>query len=187
MKWPIRKWLVRPGAWPLTLKVPLLVAALMATVGSVISYSVLTRLADDQEAQLRQLSVAHLESLAVALEPHLARQDVWETFDVLDHARRAATAASIRLLVVTFPDATVVAASDPMMFPVGTPLPGNLRTHLGSLGDLAVDKARDLAWSHRPIGTDGAPLGHILAEMDMGRSSRSAGKCWPPWSRSTGA
>jgi hypothetical protein len=126
MKWAVRKWLVQPGAWLLTVKVPLLVAVLMAAVGSVISYSVLTRLADDQETQLRQLSFAHLETLAVALEPHLARQDVWETFDVLDHARRGATAASIRLLVVTLPDATVVAASDPMMLPVGTPLPAKL-------------------------------------------------------------
>jgi len=163
MRWP-----TGPGAWPLTAKVPLLVAGLMATVGSAISYSVLTRLATDQEAQLRQLAAAHLGSLAVALEPHLARQDIWETFDVLDHARRVATFASARLLVVTLPDGSVVAASDPMEFPVGAPLPEDLRTRLHASGNLVVDADHDLAWSHRPIGTESAPLGHIFAELDMG-------------------
>lgn len=161
------RWLAHPGAWPLAAKVPLLVAGLMAVVGSAISYTVLARLAGDQEAQLRQLAAAHLGSLAVALEPHLARQDVWETFDVLDHARNAATVASTRLLVVTLPDASVVAASDPMAFPVGTALPEDLRRHLGSPDGLVIDAARDLAWAHRPIGTEAAPLGHVLAEMDM--------------------
>ncbi|HYG90126.1 MAG TPA: HAMP domain-containing sensor histidine kinase [Azospirillum sp.] len=160
-------WLARPGAWPLTVKVPLLVAGLMAAVGAAISYTVFARLTDEQEAQLRQLAAAHLGTLAVAIEPHLARQDVWETFDVLDHARKAATVASTRLLVVTLPDASVVAASDPKAFPVGTPLPPDLRARLGSPDDLAIDASHDIAWSHRPIGTEAAPLGHILAEMDM--------------------
>ncbi|MBK4722054.1 HAMP domain-containing histidine kinase [Azospirillum sp. YIM DDC1] len=161
MTWPLR-----PRAWPLAITVPLLVAGLMTAVGSAISSSVLARLADDQEAQLRQLAGAHLGSLAVALAPHLARQDVWETFDVLDHARQAASVASTRLLIVTLPDAFVVAASDPMAYPVGTALPPALAAHLDG-ADLAIDDGRGVAWSHRLIGTGDAPLGHILAEMDM--------------------
>lgn len=162
MKWP-----GHPHTWSLAVKAPLLVAGLMAAVGSLISYTVLTRLAEEQQAQTRQLAAAHLGSLAVAIEPHLARQDVWETFDVLDHARRAATMASARQLVVVQPDASVVAASDPMAYPVGTPLPEGLRAQLGRSDGLAIDSTRELAWVHWPIGSGAVPLGHILAELDL--------------------
>lgn len=158
---------LRPGGWPLTVTVPLLVAGLMTVVGSAISYSVLARLADDQEAQLRQLAAAHLGGLAVAIAPHLARQDVWETFDVLDHARQSASVAAARLLIVTLPDASVVAASDPLAFPVGAALPPELAAHLGAPENLLIDEGRGVAWSHRVVGGPDAPLGHILAEMDM--------------------
>lgn len=159
--------LTPPGGWPLSAKVPFLVAGLMAIVGSVISYSVLIRLAKDQEEQLRQMASANLATLAVAIEPHLARQDIWETFDVLDHARRATTITATRMLIVVLSDASVVAASDPMAFPVGTILPDDLRSRLVQSDGLTIDRSRDLAWAHRAVGADAEPLGHILAELDM--------------------
>ncbi|SMH61474.1 sensor histidine kinase [Azospirillum agricola] len=156
-----------PRAWPLIVTVPVLVAGLMTILGAATSVSVLARLAQEQEAQLRQLAAAHLGSLAVAVAPHLARQDVWETFDVLDRARQAASVASARQLIVTGPDASVVAASDPRAFPVGTPLPPALAARLEAAADLTVDTARGVAWSHRVVEAGGVPLGHILAEMDL--------------------
>lgn len=155
-----------PRAWPLTVTVPLLVAVLMATVGALASYSVLARLTADQELHLRQLAAAHLDALALALQPHVARQDVWETFDVLDRVRRGDGGGTTRLLVVTLPDATVLAATDPRLFPVGTGLPPELRSRLVPGADLVIDGERGLAWFHRPIG-GGAALGHVLTEIDM--------------------
>ncbi|MGQ9369458.1 sensor histidine kinase [Azospirillum sp. ST 5-10] len=156
-----------PAAWPLTVKTPLLVALLMAAVGSVLSWSVLTRLAADQEAHLRDLASAQLDSLAVALQPHVARQDVWETFDILDRLRRRDTRVPTRVFVVTLPDATVLAATDPPQYPVGKALPAPLRVHLGDAGGLVLDPARQTAWAHRRLGTAAAPAGHVLAEMDI--------------------
>ncbi len=154
-------------AWPLTVKVPLLVAALMAMVGTAASYSVLTRLTADQEAHLRQLSAAHLDALAVALQPHVARQDVWETFDVLDRVRRRDGGETTRLLIVTLPDASVLAATDPKDFPVGTTLPPELRSRLEPSADLVIDDERRLAWFHRPIGSGATVIGHVLSEIDI--------------------
>ncbi len=50
--------LLRLPAWPLTLKVPLLVAALMIAVAVIISQIVLSRLVKDQEANLTLLANA---------------------------------------------------------------------------------------------------------------------------------
>ena len=77
---------LRPTRWPLTAKVPLLVVALMIGVAVVIGKVVLDRLASDQESNLRLLTNAYLDGLSTAVLPHVARRDVWETFDTLDRA-----------------------------------------------------------------------------------------------------
>ncbi|WP_051341129.1 sensor histidine kinase [Azospirillum halopraeferens] len=153
----------RPRSWPLAVTVPLLVAALMAAVGAAVSYSVLTRLAADQEAHLRDLAAARLDGLAVALQPHVARQDVWEAFDMLDRVRRRGGGIDVRVLMVMLPDGSVLAATDPVGFPVGSDLPADLRAHLDAPAGLVIDAERRRAWSHRALG--GA--GHVLAEMDI--------------------
>ena len=88
-----------PRSWPLRVKVPLLVAALMVVVGTVASQIVLLRLAATQETYLRQLSSAYLDGLSTALVPHVARRDAWETFDVLAAAVSATSGwrSSMRL------------------------------------------------------------------------------------------
>ncbi|HEY0837145.1 MAG TPA: HAMP domain-containing sensor histidine kinase [Azospirillum sp.] len=157
-----------PADWPLIATVPLLVAALMTVVASVISYTVLQRLEQDQEAHLHQLATTHLDGLTVALQPHLARQDVWEVFDVLDRTSRREGGIATRFVVVTLPDGGVLAASDPQSFPVGAPLPPVHRRHLEGRAGLAIDEPAGLAWSHRRIDVDGVQLGDVLVEIDIG-------------------
>jgi signal transduction histidine kinase len=154
--------------WPLTVAVPLLVAALMAVVATAISYTVLQRLEQDQEAHLRQLATTHLDGLAVALQPHLTRQDVWETFDVLDRTSRREGGIATRFVVVTLPDGAVLAASDPRAFPVGAALPPALGRYRDAPAGLTIDEPARLAWSHRRIAADGMPLGDLLVEIDIG-------------------
>ena len=56
-----------PRQWPVTLKVPLAVAALMVLVGLALSERVLSRLGETQERQLRALAQTYLDSLSSAV------------------------------------------------------------------------------------------------------------------------
>jgi signal transduction histidine kinase len=158
--------MTRPGAWPLTLKVPLFVALLMTAVGGVISYVVAARLAQDQESHLRELAATHLDGIATAVIPHVIRQDVWETFDVLDRSRRAGGALRARHVVIALPDRTVLAASDPHAYPVGSGLPQALIADAGRPG-LSVDESRGLAWYVSGLREGSTEVGSIIAEIDI--------------------
>ena len=105
-----------PRAWPLLIKVPLLVAGLMVLVGLIASELVLGRLERTQQAHLRALTAAYLDGTAAAVTPHVLRRDVWETFDVLDRSRTLYTGLHILDTVVVLPDGLVLAATDPDRF-----------------------------------------------------------------------
>jgi hypothetical protein len=62
--------------WPISVKVPLLVMALMLGISFVISNTVLSRLADTQERHLQTLSRAYIDGLSANLMPHMLREDV---------------------------------------------------------------------------------------------------------------
>ena len=74
---------------PLSLRVPLIAAALMVLVGVVASQQVLSALAAVQEERLREIARLHVDGLAVALGPAVLRRDVWEVYDTLDRATTA--------------------------------------------------------------------------------------------------
>lgn len=86
--------LLRPGRWPLALRVPVLVSLLMIAAAAVLSQGALQRLSRDQERHLAELSAANLDGLATALQPAAIRRDVWETFDALDRAQGRSPALS---------------------------------------------------------------------------------------------
>ena len=77
---------------PLSLRLPLIAAALMVLVGVVASQQVLAALSAVQEARLRELARLHVDGLAVALGPSVLRRDVWEVYDTLDRATAAGSA-----------------------------------------------------------------------------------------------
>lgn len=115
-------WL-RPERWPLAVRVPLLVAALLVAVSVVVSQVVLGRLADEQQRRLAGLADAYLDGVAAALHAALVRRDVWEAFDVVDRARSSFQALPLVTAAALLPDGTVLAATDPRRLPVGSRYP----------------------------------------------------------------
>ena len=74
------------AAWPLVVKVPVLVAGLMVTVAVATSQVVLWRFAQDQKSNLELLTGAYLDGLSAAVLPALVRRDARGVFDALDRA-----------------------------------------------------------------------------------------------------
>jgi len=66
----VRLWHV--AAWPLVVKVPVLVAGLMVTVAVTTSQVVLWRFAQDQKSNLGLLTDAYLNGLSAAVLPPLS-------------------------------------------------------------------------------------------------------------------
>jgi len=153
--------------WPLTLKIPLLVVVFMVAVAIAVSNVVLHRLASDQELHLQQLADSYLDGLSAAIQPNLLRRDVWETFDALDRARGLYSALRTKYALVSLPDGTILAASDPVAFPTGVPVPESLMKHFVPGGGLALDEERGLAWVTRTLRQDDHELGAIMAEFDI--------------------
>jgi len=157
----------RLPAWPLTLKVPLLVAALMIAVAVIISQIVLTRLVKDQETNLTLLANAYLDGLSAAVLPAVIRGDVWETFDVLDRARGQYSGVEARYAIVELPDGSVLAASDPTSFPIHSPVPAELRSKFLNKDGLVINDDVGRAWLTRGLRAEGFSVGQILAEIDI--------------------
>ena len=159
--------LQRNIAWPLTLKVPLLVSGLMVGVAVMISQVVLSRLVADQESNLRLLTSAYLDGLSAAVLPAVIRADTWEAFDVLDRARRQYAGVEARYAIVELPNGTVLAASDPIRFPVQTPVPQELQQRFASGDELVLDERTGRAWLARTLKEGAFSVGRIIAEIDI--------------------
>ena len=124
----------RVANWPLAWKVPLLAAGLLIGVAFVISQIVLNRLESDQENNLRHLTSAYLDGLSTAALRSAIHADVWETFDALDRARDRYAGLKVRFAIVALPDGKVLAASDPVKFPVQSPVPADVEGLLPNPG-----------------------------------------------------
>ena len=116
----------RVANWPLAWKVPLLAAGLLIGVAFVISQTVLNRLESDQENNLRHLTSAYLDGLSTAVLRSAIHADVWETFDALDRARDRYAGLKVRFAIVALPNGKVLAASDPLKFPVQSAVPADV-------------------------------------------------------------
>lgn len=154
-------------AWPLTVKVPLLVAGLMVAIAVVISQIVLSRLAKDQETNLGLLTNAYLDGLSAAVLPAVIRTDPWEAFDALDRARGRYSGVEARYTIVELPGGSVLAASDPIRFPVKKAVPEELRQKFTKDDGLVIDETTGRAWLTRTLRTEGFSIGRILAEIDI--------------------
>ncbi len=156
-----------PRNWPVTVTVPLIVALLMVTIGTLISHQVLRRLEQSQTQNLTGLSNTYLDGLSAALLPSVLRADVWEVFDVLDRAsQRYAQVNSLETVVVDL-DGRVLAASDPRRFPTDDALPQEWRGHFGPGDALQLDLARARAFASRRLLDQGRLIGTIFAEIDI--------------------
>src|SRR5438067_9008673 len=98
----------RLAAWPLVVKVPVLVVGLMITVAFAILQVVLWRSVQDQERNLRLLADAYLDGISAAILPPAVRGDVWEVFDVLDRSHTKYAGVESRLAIVELPDGKIL-------------------------------------------------------------------------------
>ena len=148
----VRLWHV--AAWPLIVKVPVLVAGLMVTVAVTTSQVVLWRFAQDQKANLGLLTDAYLNGLSAAVLPALIRGNQRELFDALDHARRNRYAGvEPRFVIVELPNKAIAASSDPRSFPVRSVVPDDLRRRFADDG-LSIDPTTESAWLARTLNTE---------------------------------
>lgn len=151
---------------PLSVRVPLIAAAMMVLVGMVASQQVMATLGTVQEERLRELARLHVDGLTVALGPAVLRRDVWEVYDTLDRATQAMAGQRLVLTVVADEEGHVIAASDPLRAPVDSSL-GPLRQGAQAVEDIHLTGAEphvrvlsDLVYQGRSVGT-------ILSELDV--------------------
>ncbi len=157
----------RLANWPLAWKVPLLAAGLLIGVAFVISQTVLNRLESDQENNLRHLTSAYLDGLSTAVLRSAIHADVWETFDALDRARDRYAGLKVRFAIVALPNGKVLAASDPLKFPVQSAVPADVEGRFPTQDGLNIDTASGRAWLTRSLREEGYSVGRILAEIDI--------------------
>jgi signal transduction histidine kinase len=153
-----------PRAWPLTLKVPLAVAALMVLVGVVLSERVMARLAETQERHLGDLAQGYLDGLSSSLAPSILRDDSWEVFDALERAQALNKGLHPIEAVVTAADGRVIAASDPRKHPIGTAMPTPDMAPEGR--DFGFDPGGETASAVRVLSYPGRAVGVIRTTFD---------------------
>ncbi len=153
---------------PLRVKAPLIVAVLTVCVAVIISQVVMSRLTESQEKSLQRLTSAYLDGVATSVLPHVIRQDVWETFDALSRSRKLYQGLNVQDVIVSLADGRILAASDPMTFPVAAPLPEAVSARFGDGRDLVIDDDRALAWVQRILVEGGEEIGSVYARLDLG-------------------
>ena len=156
---------LRPSEWPITARVPMLVVVLMLAVSAVITNQVLSRLAKSQRRHFDELAASYLDGLSSSLVPAVLREDVWETFDILDRARSLYQGLKTNETVVANSRGTILAATDPVAHPSYSPVSAaiNERFPLGA-SDLARREAGDrrrAAHAHVPGPRDWRDLCRI--------------------------
>ena len=159
--------LLRIAAWPLVVKVPVLVAGLMVTVAFTISQVVLWRLSQEQKSHLREVTSAYLDGLSAAILPAIVRDDLWEVFDALDRGRSRYAGVEPLFVIVVLPNGTVLAASDPLRFPAQSAVPDELRSRFVMDDDLLIDAAAGRAWLARTLYSEKFSVGRLFAEIDI--------------------
>jgi signal transduction histidine kinase len=157
----------RVANWPLAWKVPLLAACLMVGVAIVISQYVLSRIEADQESNLRLLTNAYLDGLSATVLPSAVRADACVAFDALDRARSHYTGVNVRYAIVELPSGKVLAASDPLRFPVQSLIPLDMNQRFPVQDGLTIDNDSGRAWAVRTLREEGFSVGRILAEIDV--------------------
>lgn len=156
----------RPQSWPLTVRVPLIAALLLIFVAVIASERVLSRFSSIQDENLRGVASVYLDSVSIALEPFILRQDIWGTFDTVDRARNAAGDLPVLALVATDSDDQIIAADDPVRFPTGTMAPSDLTAAPG-IRDLSLKYTETTVWTQKNVVYQGQLIGHVVTEIDV--------------------
>ncbi len=163
----MKRSLRRIGAWPVAVKVPLVVAVLMVAISAVLSNQILVRLSQTQQRHLEQLASAYLDGLSSSLVPYVLRDDIWEIFDQLDRSRERYAGLSAVYTIVAGQDGSILAASDPHEFPSQEPVPEALSERFVGTNTLVLAEDEGRAFVRRPLSYQDRPIGAIYAEIDI--------------------
>jgi len=153
--------MTRLGKWPITVKVPLAVAALMITVGVIVSEQVLRRLEETQTRFLSDLSQSYLDGLSSSITPALLREDNWEVYDAIDRAKTINRGLRAIETIVTNADRSVIAASDPRVHPIGSQVETSL-----PINKFSFEAGANTASAMRVLSYPGRTAGIIFATFD---------------------
>ncbi|MFB9151081.1 sensor histidine kinase [Roseovarius ramblicola] len=151
---------------PLSIKLPLLAAAMMVLVGTVASQQVLRSLAQVQDARIQELARMHVEGLSVALGPLVLRNDIWEVYDTLDRAAQGGEGRRMVLTAVADERGRVLAATDPRRVPMDSDIAA-LAGEAVALENLSVDGASPVLSLLAPLTYQGRNVGQIATELDV--------------------
>lgn len=151
---------------PLSIKLPLLAAAMMVLVGTVASQQVLRSLAQVQDARIQELARMHVEGLSVALGPLVLRHDIWEVYDTLDRAAQGGEGRRMVLTAVADERGRVLAATDPRRVPIDSDIAA-LSGDAVALDGLTVDGASPVLSLLAPLSYQGRAVGQIATELDV--------------------
>ncbi len=151
---------------PLSLRVPMIVAALMVLMGIVASQLVLAALNRSQVRQLTDLAEIEFSALTTALGPYVQRDDIWEMFDILDRA--TLRVGGFRPIMATLIDARgrVIVSSQPEVHPIGTD-GVDLIARAILLDDIRYDTASDRISLRNTVVWQGRPVGQLVIDFDV--------------------
>lgn len=158
---------IRPSKWPVIVKLPVLVAVLLVVVSTVVTNQVLNRLADSQERHFRELTEAYLDGLSSSVIPAVLREDTWETFDILDHARSLYRGLTVIDTIVAKADGIVLAASNPRAVIAHARVPVPITKRFAEGRTLWIDENYERAGVRRVLAHQGREIGAIFAEFDV--------------------
>lgn len=151
---------------PLTLRVPAMVAILMVIISMIISERVLNKLYEMQEQHLAAVVGTYFDGLSTALMPAVLREDIWETYDILDRTQSIFTTVAPLETVVTGRDDKVIATSDPRKTPVLSPLPVEYAGRISGDGT-QIDWSEHTGFGVRPLLYQGRRVGTVHASFDI--------------------
>lgn len=151
---------------PLSLRVPLLAAAMMILVGIIASQQVLATLGQVQDARIRELAQLQVQSLSVALGPHVLRDDIWEVYDTLERAAGETEGRRLIFTAVADEHGNVLAATDPGRAPLDSAIAALTD---GAQTPETLSVTSDAARVHllAPLQYQGRVVGQIMTELDV--------------------
>jgi two-component system, OmpR family, sensor kinase len=95
------------------------------------------------------------------------RDDVWETFDILDRARNLYRGLKITGTVVTNGNGLVLAAADPRSTPSYSSVPATVTSRFATNDNLWLDDVGKVAAARRSLVYNGLNVGAIYAQFDV--------------------
>ncbi len=162
-------------SWPISVRVPLVVALLMVVISAAVSNRVLSRLEETQERNLQQLVSAYLDGLSASLIPSVVREDVWEVFDTLDRSRERYRSLNVQWATATDNEGRVIASSEPGRFPPLDRIPADVVKLFDSDKEVTLDVNGASARMSRSLTYQDREIGRIYAEADIANLMRERG------------